>query len=347
MTRALNYAIDLSERGIIPDPILRSSIRHLIQQRLRELKVDDCEYGNNVTQEFVAMMNNSPIAPLPEKANEQHYEVPTSLFEIMLGKNMKYSSCYWRDGVHDLDIAEDDSLALTCEHAQLEDGMDILELGCGWGSLTLWMASHYPNSLITAVSNSSSQREHITGQAAARGLHNIQVITMDMNEFSMDGSFDRVVSVEMFEHMRNYKKLYAMIADLLKPGGKFFKHIFVHRSVPYEFVVRDETDWMSKYFFSGGIMPSDELPLYFQQDLQLNQRWRWNGSHYERTSNAWLKNMDDNRDTIMPLFEQTYGKDEAVKWWMRWRMFYMSCAELFGYDKGQQWWVSHYLFDKR
>ena len=347
MTRALNYAIDLSERGIIPDPILRSSIRHLIQQRLRELKVEDCESGNDVTKAFVAMMNDSPIAPLPGKANEQHYEVPTSLFEIMLGKNMKYSSCFWRDNVQDLDTAEDDSLALTCEHAQLEDGMDVLELGCGWGSLTLWMASHYPNSSISAVTNSNSQRQHINSQAEARGLNNINVITMDMNDFSMEGSFDRVVSVEMFEHMRNYKKLYAMIAELLNPGGKFFKHIFVHRSVPYEFIVRDETDWMSKYFFSGGIMPSDELPLHFQQDLQLNQRWRWNGSHYEKTSNAWLKNMDDNRDSIMPLIEQTYGKDEAVKWWMRWRMFYMSCAELFGYDKGQQWWVSHYLFDKR
>ncbi len=221
MTRALNYAIDLSERGIIPDSILRSTIRHLIQQRLRELKVDDCEYGNKVTQEFVAMMNEGPIAPLPEKANEQHYEVPTSLFEIMLGKNMKYSSCYWTDDVQDLDSAEDVSLKLTCEHATLADGMDILELGCGWGSLTLWMASHYPNSHITAVSNSNSQREHITAQAKARGLNNVEVITMDMNDFSIDRTFDRVVSVEMFEHMRNYKKLYGMIADLLNPGGRF------------------------------------------------------------------------------------------------------------------------------
>ena len=209
------------------------------------------------------------------------------------------------------------------------------------------MAKHYPNSNITAVSNSNSQREYITQQAAERELHNIHVITMDMNDFYIDKTFDRVVSVEMFEHMRNYKQLYAMIADLLNPGGRFFKHIFVHRSVPYEFIVRDESDWMSKYFFSGGIMPSDELPLFFQEDLSLNRRWRWNGTHYEKTANAWLKNMDDNRDIIMPLFEQTYGKDNAVKWWMRWRMFYMSCAELFGYDKGQQWWVSHYLFDKK
>ncbi len=347
MTRALNYAIDLSERGMIPDPILRSSIRHLLQSRLNELHIDDCEYGADISYDFIQMMNAGPRAPLPEKANEQHYEVPTDLFKLMLGKHMKYSSCYWKEGVTELDQAEADSLALTCEHATLEDGMDILELGCGWGSLTLWMAAHYPNSNITAISNSNSQREHINKQAQTRGLDNINVITMDMNDFSIDQKFDRVVSVEMFEHMRNYRELYAMIAGLLNPGGRFFKHIFVHRTVPYEFIVRDESDWMSKYFFSGGIMPSDEVPLFFQEDLSLNRRWRWNGVHYEKTSNAWLKNMDDNRDVIMPIFEDTYGKENATKWLMRWRMFYMSCAELFGYDNGQQWWVSHYLFDKK
>ncbi len=347
MTRALNYAIDLSERGMIPDPILRSSIRHLIQSRLKELKIQDCEYGADVSYDFVNMMDAGPIAPVPEKANEQHYEVPTSLFKLMLGKNMKYSSCYWNGNDTQLDQAEDTSLALSCEHAMFEDGMDILELGCGWGSLSLWMAKHYPNSNITGVSNSHSQREHIMQQAADRNLHNLNIITADMNDFSIDQTFDRVVSVEMFEHMRNYRKLYSMIASRLNPGGRFFKHIFVHRAVPYEFTVRDETDWMSQYFFSGGIMPSDELPLFFQDDLQLTRRWRWDGTHYEKTANAWLANMDNKRAEIMPLFENTYGKDNAVKWWMRWRMFYMSCAELFGYDKGQQWWVSHYLFEKR
>ena len=347
MTCALNYVIDLSERGMIPDPILRKSIRHLIQIRLKELKIHDCEYGADISYDFVKMMNAGPIAPIPEKANEQHYEVPTSLFKLMLGKNMKYSSCYWNPTDTQLDQAEDTSLDLTCEHATLEDGMDVLELGCGWGSLSLRMAFNYPNSTITGVSNSHSQREYIMQQAAERDLHNLNIITVDMNEFKINKTFDRIVSVEMFEHMRNYRQLYRMISSKLNPGGRFFKHIFVHRAVPYEFIVSDETDWMSQYFFSGGIMPSDEIPLMFQEDLTLNRRWRWNGSHYEKTANAWLENMDKHRTEIMPLFAETYGGNEAVKWWMRWRMFYMSCAELFGYDKGQQWWVSHYLFDKR
>ncbi len=284
---------------------------------------------------------------MPDKANEQHYEVPTDLFRLTLGQHMKYSSCYWQDDVIHLDQAEADSLQLTCEHADVQDGMDILELGCGWGSLSLWMASHYPNANITSVSNSHSQREYIMHQAIERDIHNLEVITVDMNDFRIDKTFDRVVSVEMFEHMRNYKKLYAMIADLLNPGGHFFKHIFVHRAVPYEFLVRDESDWMSQYFFSGGIMPSDELPLFFQDKLAIKNRWRWNGTHYEKTANAWLANMDEHSDQIMPLLANTYGKDNAMKWFMRWRMFYMSCAELFGYGNGQQWWVSHYLFEKK
>ena len=347
MTTAMNYAIDLSERGMIPDPILRKSIRHLVQQRLKEIKSEDCEYGAEISNDFVTMMKTSPIAPLPEKANEQHYEVPTDLFRLSLGKHMKYSSCYWHDHVHQLDQAEEDSLKLTCEHAMLKDGLDILELGCGWGSLSLWMASQYPNSNITSISNSHSQREYIMQQAMTRDIHNLEVITMDMNDFSIDKKFDRVVSVEMFEHMRNYKRLYSMIENVLRPGGMFFKHIFVHRAVPYEFVERDESDWMSRYFFSGGIMPSDELPLFFQEDLVLNKRWRWNGTHYEKTANAWLRNMDNNREEIMKIMSDTYGKDNAMKWWMRWRMFYMSCAELFGFENGQQWWVSHYLFEKK
>ncbi|MEM7027834.1 MAG: cyclopropane-fatty-acyl-phospholipid synthase family protein [Pseudomonadota bacterium] len=347
MTTAMNYAIDLSERGMIPDPILRKSIRHLVQQRLKELNTQDCENGAEISNEFVAMMNVAPIAPVPEKANEQHYEVPTDLFRYTLGQHMKYSSCYWQENVEQLDQAEEDSLRLTCEHAMLEDGLDILELGCGWGSLSLWMAGQYPNSNITSVSNSNSQREYILQQASEREIANLEVITVDMNDFQIDKTFDRVVSVEMFEHMRNYKKLYKMIAGLLNPNGKFFKHIFVHRAVPYEFIIRDETDWMSRYFFSGGIMPSDELPLFFQDDLSLKSRWRWDGTHYEKTSNAWLRNMDNNRDKLMPILADTYGKDNAMKWWMRWRMFYMSCAELFGFENGQQWWVSHYLFEKR
>jgi cyclopropane-fatty-acyl-phospholipid synthase len=283
---------------------------------------------------------------LPEKANEQHYEVPSDFFTHVLGSHLKYSSCYWNDNTRDLSEAEEEALIQTCIHAQLANDMDILELGCGWGSLTLWMAEHYPGSRITAVSNSSSQREFILNNADIRGLKNIEVITCDMNEFSTEQSFDRIVSVEMFEHMRNHPALFNRVHDWLMPGGKFFMHIFVHRAVPYLFEDNDPSDWMSRYFFSGGMMPSDDLPLYFQDKLKFLQRWRWDGTHYQKTANAWLKNMDDYRDILWPVIENTYGKANAQQWWMRWRVFFMACEELFGYNNGQEWWVSHYLFER-
>ena len=347
MSRALNYAISLGERGLLPDAILRRSIRYLVRQRLGELRLREPEQLARRTGEFVAMMDAAPIAPVPEKANEQHYEVPAALFKLVLGKHMKYSCGYWRTGTDGLDAAEVESLRLTAEHAALEDGMTILELGCGWGSLTLWLAAHYPNSRITAVSNSRSQREHISAEADRRGLSNIRIITADMNEFRLEQSFDRVVSVEMFEHMRNYRRLFSRIAALLNARGRFLMHIFCHRAAPYEFIARDESDWMSRYFFSGGIMPADELPLLFQDELLLQQRWRWAGTHYARTANAWLCNMDAARGPVMAVLGQTYGAPNAGRWWMRWRLFFMACAELFGHDHGREWWVSHYLFRKR
>jgi cyclopropane-fatty-acyl-phospholipid synthase len=208
------------------------------------------------------------------------------------------------------------------------------------------MAERYPNSHVTAVSNSASQRRHIEESAASRGLGNLQVITADMNDFTTAQRFDRVVSIEMFEHMRNYRRLFARVAEWLRPGGRFFMHIFVHRSTPYEFVDRGDSDWMSRYFFSGGIMPADALPLRFQDRLRLVQQWRWSGVHYERTLNAWLARMDERRDRVMPILEHTYGAEDAPLWWMRWRLFFMACAELFGYRDGQEWWVSHYLFER-
>jgi cyclopropane-fatty-acyl-phospholipid synthase len=264
----------------------------------------------------------------------------------VLGSRLKYSCGYWPDGISDLEHAEQEALRVTCERAGLTDGMDILELGCGWGSLTLWMAEHYPSSRIVAVSNSMAQRCFIQEQAERGGLMNIEVVTCDMNSFVTLKRFDRVVSVEMFEHMRNYRLLFEHVADWLKPAGRFFLHIFCHRAVPYAFVDQGPNDWMSRYFFTGGMMPSDELPLYFQQHLQLLQHWRWNGGHYRDTANAWLANMDQHRDELWPVLESVYGAQHTQQWWMRWRMFFMACAELFGYDSGQQWWVSHYLFEK-
>jgi cyclopropane-fatty-acyl-phospholipid synthase len=287
------------------------------------------------------------VALLPELANEQHYEVPPALFRSVLGRHLKYSCCYWPAGVDSLDEAEAAALEQTCMRADIGNGMSVLELGCGWGSLTLWLGQHYPDSRITAVSNSRSQQAWILEQARLRGLGNIDVRVSDMNVFDTGECYDRVVSVEMFEHMRNYAELFRRIHGWLKPDGRFFMHIFCHRSTPYEFEDRGPSDWMSRHFFSGGMMPSDDLPLLFQDDLVLERRWRWHGGHYRRTAEAWLARMDNGRAEIWPLLENIYGTGQARKWWMRWRIFFMSCAELFGYDNGQQWWVGHYRFRRR
>jgi cyclopropane-fatty-acyl-phospholipid synthase len=291
-------------------------------------------------------MREAPVALVPELANEQHYEVPADFFAEVMGVHRKCSCCHWTPETRDLGEAERDALRITCERAGLADGMDILELGCGWGSLSLWIAEQFPGSRLLAVSNSNSQREHIKAQASERGLDNIEALTRDMNEFATDRHFDRVVSVEMFEHMRNYGEMFRRIAAWLKPGGRFFMHIFCHRSCVYAFEDRGPSDWMSRHFFSGGIMPSADLPLRFQRDLNLLQQWHWDGTHYEKTANAWLRNMDRNRSRIMPILAETYGSRAAGTWFQRWRIFFMACAELFGHDQGREWFVSHYLFER-
>jgi cyclopropane-fatty-acyl-phospholipid synthase len=339
-------ALDWTEQGLIPDIMVRAGIRRLLRQRLQDIHSDDCENMAKSQEAFVQGMGSAPVALLTQKANEQHYEVPAAFFQHALGPHRKYSSAYWPPGVTDLGVAEAAGLKRTCDNAQLRNGQRILELGCGWGSLSLWMAQHYPASRITGVSNSHSQREFILAEAARRGLGNLEIITCDMNAYTTRERFDRVVSVEMFEHMRNWQTLYQRVAGWLTPGGRFFKHIFVHRSTPYLFEDADESDWMSRFFFSGGMMPSDDLPLYFQRELHLVQRQRWSGVHYAKTANAWLANLDANKDRLWPILVETYGAAAAQQWWMRWRLFFMACAELFGYDNGQQWWVSHYLFEK-
>ena len=347
MSNATARAVGWVEQGLVPDSVIRLGIRRLLKERLVEMRVDYAEAADEISAAFIAGMRGAAIALLPEKANEQHYEVPAEFFARALGPHRKYSSCWWGEGVETLGQAEEAALRLTCERAGLQDGQDILELGCGWGSLSLWMADHYRRSHVTAVSNSHSQRRHIEREAEARGLVNLQVITCDANQFTTEaGHFDRVVSVEMFEHLRNWPEMFGRVAGWLKPGGRFFMHVFAHRGAPYEFVERDASDWMSRHFFSGGMMPSDDLALNFQDDLRLARRWRWDGTHYQKTSEAWLRNMDDARDELMPLMVATYGEAADI-WWQRWRLFFMSVAELFGYDGGQQWWVSHYLFDKR
>lgn len=347
MNNVSQLAFDLTEQGLVPDVVIRRGIRHMLKQRLKEIHSDNTEVMAEQFSEFVQQLQTSAVALLTEKANEQHYEVPATFFQRALGPHLKYSCAYWPEGVNKLGDAEEAALAQTCMNADLHDGQNILELGCGWGSLTLWMASQYPDSHITAVSNSHSQREFIENQAKERALDNLTIITCDMNDLKTGANqFDRVVSVEMFEHMRNWPDLYSRVARWLKPGGRFFKHIFVHRSTPYLFEDNGPSDWMSRYFFSGGMMPSDDLPLVFQSDLKFINRWHWDGRHYEKTSNAWLASMDSNRDALWPVFEKTYGADNAQVWWSRWRIFFMACAELFGYRQGQEWLVSHYLFEK-
>ena len=344
MPQDMAGAIRWVEKGRVPDRIVRFGIRRLLNERLAELQSGDTAATARLTREFIAGMRGAELAPMPDKANEQHYEVPAAFFREVLGEHRKYSSCYWPEGVSTLAQAEAAALSLTCERAGLADGQQVLELGCGWGSLTLWMAQHCPASQITALSNSQSQRAHIEAEARRRGLWNVRVVTHDMNAFDTDERFDRVVSVEMFEHLRNWPEAFAKVARWLKPQGRFFMHVFVHSEAPYAFVERDASDWMSKYFFAGGMMPSDDLALDCQDALRLVQRWRWNGTHYQRTAEAWLRNMDRHRDRLSPLFESTYGS-EADRWWVRWRLFFMSVAELFGFDAGRRWSVSHYLFE--
>ncbi len=336
----------LIEQNKLPDFILRQGIRKLLKQRLTDETLSDVELQQNAFNDLLDELRNSPIAINTADANQQHYEVPTIFYQYCLGKHLKYSSGYWREGVADIDASEADMLELTCNRAELQNGQDVLELGCGWGSLSLFMSAKYPGSRFTVVSNSTTQKAFIDNAARERGISNLTVITADMNTFQILQQFDRVVSVEMFEHMRNYKLLLSKVASFLKEDGKLFVHIFTHKTLAYKFEVKDETDWMSKYFFTGGIMPSNHLLFYFNDDLRVDQMWVVNGMHYSKTSEAWLSNMDAHKKEIMPVFEQTYGKDDAVKWWVYWRLFYLSCAELFGYDEGNEWMVCHYLFKK-
>jgi cyclopropane-fatty-acyl-phospholipid synthase len=344
----MSWSMRLLERGLLPDALVRFGIRRLLRARLLEEHRGSLEGQQRHLMKLIARLRQSPIAIHTADANRQHYELPCAFFELVLGRHLKYSCGYYENRADTLDRAEANMLRLTAERARLEDGERILELGCGWGSLSLWMAGHYPRAQITAVSNSRTQKRFIDARAAALGLKNLEVITCDVNQLSFrDGvQFDRAVSVEMFEHMRNYEWLMQSIAGWLKPAGTLFVHLFCHGTYAYPFEVRDESDWMAKYFFTGGIMPSDDLLLYFQRHLSLQDHWQVDGRHYSQTSEHWLENMDRHRAEIEPILAETYGADQVRRWWVYWRVFFMSCAELWGYEGGREWLVSHYLFRK-
>jgi cyclopropane-fatty-acyl-phospholipid synthase len=333
------------ECGWLPDPAIRWGIRRLCAERLRSERRKRGEQPQRAAIErFVATLRGDAIAPVPDKANAQHYAVPAELFELMLGRRLKYSCCWWDETTPDLDAAEEASLALTAAHANLHDGLDILDLGCGWGSLSLWMAERYPRSRIVGVSNSHSQRRFIEARARERGLANLSIVTADMNAFAIDRRFDRVVSVEMFEHMRNYHALLQRVAAWLRPGGQLFVHVFCHRELAYLFQEQGAGNWMGRHFFSGGLMPSADLLPSVESPFVLDEAWQWDGRHYARTARAWLDHLDERRSATLAVLGQAYGDGEARRWLGRWRIFLMACEELFGYADGAEWGVAHYRF---
>lgn len=334
-----------AERGWVPDALIRHGIRQLCARRLDDESACGPEGQGARYQALVRQLRDSPVALHTDAANRQHYELPPEFFRLCLGPRLKYSGCYYPTGHETLEQAERAMLALYGMRAELADGQDILELGCGWGSLTLWMAEQFPHARITAVSNSQAQRLHIETQCRARGHSHVTVLTRDVNSLTLPAaSFDRCVSVEMFEHMRNYQALMGRIGQWLRPGGKLFVHVFAHRTLMYPFETEGADNWMGRHFFTGGIMPAADTLLWFQDDLKLESRWMVEGTHYARTANQWLANQDRRREAVLAILGRHYGPSVATLWNQRWRMFWMACAELFGYAGGKQWGVCHYRF---
>jgi cyclopropane-fatty-acyl-phospholipid synthase len=338
--RLVAAAIHAFEGAPLPDLVRRAAVGVLVAKARRQL----ADAPPNADAAFAAAMAAHPIAEHAAAANQQHYELPAAFFKAVLGPQLKYSSALYGPDAATLGEAEEQALTETAAHAALADGQTILELGCGWGSLSLWMARNLPNATITAVSNSASQGAFIRARAKARGLRNLVVLTADMNDFDIEGRFDRIVSVEMFEHMANWRALLTKARGWLKPDGRMFLHVFTHATTPYRFDLDDADDWIGQHFFSGGIMPSHGLIAQFPDLFAVEADWRWSGRHYERTANAWLANYDANAPQIARLLAQVYG-DDALLWRRRWRLFFLATAGLFGHRRGAEWGVSHYRLE--
>lgn len=338
--------LPILERNVVPDGLVRVGVRREIEMEVQKTKKFTAEGLMEFKRKFVAELKSMPIAIAQDKANDQHYEIPEEYYKIVLGPHLKYSSGYWATPETTLEESEIAMLEMYCERAEIVDGQSLIDLGCGWGSVTLYMAAKYPNCKITSISNSASQREFIMATARARGNTNVNVFTGDIATFDLPvelhGSADRVISVEMFEHMKNYKLLMEKVSHWIKPGGKLFVHIFTHKEVPGHY----EKGWMTDTFFSGGTLPSDDLLLYFQDHLRIESHWRVNGTHYQRTLEEWLVRTDARKAEVMPVLARCYGEEHALKWFVYWRLFFIGCAEFFGIREGEEYMVSHYLFVK-
>lgn len=334
--------IQWAESGYVPEALMRWGMRRLLKTRLEK----EARGGEVRQKAALKSFLESPVAINTDEANEQHYALPPEFMELALGSRLKYSSGYWPEGVHTLDDSELAALELVAERANLKDHMSILELGCGWGSFSLWAAECYPNATIVSVSNSASQRAYIEKKAETLGLKNLRIITADINTFSIDETFDRIVTIEMLEHVRNHAHVFEKIANWLKPDGRLFVHVFSHRQYAYPFEIDGNKDWMARYFFTGGIMPSHDLFRNYDDDLTLEKDWQLSGIHYQKTLDAWLRKMEAAKPQVLEIFKETYGADQAEMWFHRWRMFFMACSELFGYAEGKEWGVSHYVFKR-